>query len=214
MNVYLLEEDGGGVCMFDAGSADMAGALASAGRGLGGITRIVLGHAHPDHRGAAPALAVPTFCHPADKADAEGDGGDHYFDFSELSFPFNHTLRVLLDRWDGGPVNITGTVEEGDEVAAGFKVVHLPGHAPGLIALYRERDGVALTTDCFYTLDPRTSRKGAARVPHAAFTLDTEGARGSMRKLAGLGPSAAWPGHADPLTSDVAAQLERAAARG
>ena len=30
-----------------------------------------------------------------------------------------------------------------------------------------------------------------------------------MRKLAALGPSAAWPGHAEPLTGDVAAQLER-----
>jgi len=214
MNVYLLEEDGGGVCLFDAGSADMAGALSFAGRGLGGISRIVLGHAHADHRGAAPALGVPVFCHPADRPDAEGDGGDHYFDFSELAFPFNHTLRMLLARWDGGPVKITGTLEEGDEVAAGFTVVHLPGHAPGLIGLYRERDGVALTTDCFYTFDVQTSRKGEARVPHAAFTLDTEGARASIRKLAGLGPSAAWPGHADPLTSDVAARLERAAAGG
>jgi glyoxylase-like metal-dependent hydrolase (beta-lactamase superfamily II) len=80
--------------------------------------------------------------------------------------------------------------------------------------LYRERDGVALTTDCFYTLDPRTSRKTAASVPHPAFTLDTERARASIRKLAEVGPSAAWPGHADPLTHDVAAQLERAAAGG
>jgi hydroxyacylglutathione hydrolase len=30
--------------------------------------------------------------------------------------------------------------------------------------------------------------------------------------LAALAPTAAWPGHAEPLTGDVAAQLERAAA--
>ncbi|MBA2514894.1 MAG: MBL fold metallo-hydrolase, partial [Solirubrobacterales bacterium] len=70
MNVYLLEEDGGGVCLFDAGSADMADALAATGRAMGGVTRVVLGHAHADHRGAAPALAAPVFCHPADRADA------------------------------------------------------------------------------------------------------------------------------------------------
>ena len=29
----------------------------------------------------------PTFCHPADRIDAEGDGGRHYFDFSKVSVP-------------------------------------------------------------------------------------------------------------------------------
>ena len=81
-----------------------------------------------------------------------------------------------------------------------------------MIALFRERDGVALTTDCFYTLDIQTGTHGAAAVPHAAFNLDTEQARAprsaSSRRSA---PSAAWPGHAEPVTGDVAAQLERAA---
>jgi glyoxylase-like metal-dependent hydrolase (beta-lactamase superfamily II) len=80
-----------------------------------------------------------------------------------------------------------------------------------MIALFRERDGVALTSDCFYTLDIQTGRHGPPRLPHRAFNLDTEQARASIRKLAALAPSAAWPGHAEPLTGDVAAQLERAA---
>jgi len=210
MNVYLIEEDGGGVCMFDAGIADMAHGLAATSAAMGGITRVVLGHAHADHRGAAPGIEAPVYCHAADRADAEGDGGDHYLDLSKLRWPGRHVFPKLLARWDGGPVRIAGTVEEGDEVA-GFRVVHLPGHAPGLIGLYRERDGVALTSDCFYTLDPQTSRKGAPRVPHPAFNQDTEGARAAIRKLADLGPSAAFPGHADPLVADVAAQLRAAA---
>jgi glyoxylase-like metal-dependent hydrolase (beta-lactamase superfamily II)/predicted ester cyclase len=211
MNVYLIEEDGGGVCLFDAGIADMAHGLAATGAAMGGITRIVLGHAHADHRGAAPALDAPVFCHPDDRADAEGDGGDHYFDLSKLRWPGPFVFRRMLDRWDGGPVSIAGTLEEGDEVAAGFRVVHLPGHAPGQIGLYREHDGVALTSDCFYTLDPQTTRKGPPRLPHEAFNLDEDLARASIDKLAAIGPAAAWPGHADPLLSDVAAQLEQAA---
>src|SRR5207244_3758265 len=100
---------------------------------LGGINRVVLGHAHPDHRGAAPGLGAPVFCHPEDKGDAEGDGGAHYFRVSELEKPHARFLTPwLLKRWDGGPVEIAGTVEEGDEVA-GLEVLHLPGHAPGLI---------------------------------------------------------------------------------
>ena len=53
MNVYLVR-DGDGVLLFDAGIRQMAGAVALAARQLGGLTRIVLGHGHADHRGVAP----------------------------------------------------------------------------------------------------------------------------------------------------------------
>ncbi len=210
MNVYLLR-DGDGVLMFDAGIASMTPALAAIGAQMGGITRVVLGHAHADHRGAAPGLGVPVWCHPADRADAEGDGGMHYFRLDELAPYSRVAMKRLLPMWDGGPVSIAGTVEEGDEVA-GFRVIHLPGHAPGLIGLWRESDRLALVSDCFYTLNPETGTPGAPRVPHRAFNQDTEQARASMRKLAALAPATAWCGHADPLRGDVAAQLERAAA--
>ena len=48
-------------------------------------------------------------------------------------------------------------------------------------------------------------------MPLAGFNLDTEQARASIRKVAALEPSVAWPGHADAVTGDVRAQLERAA---
>ena len=47
---------------------------------------------------------------------------------------------------------------------------------------------------------------------HPAFDADVETARASIRKLAALNPSAAWAGHADPVTGDVSGQLEQAAA--
>jgi glyoxylase-like metal-dependent hydrolase (beta-lactamase superfamily II) len=189
----------------------MTNAVAAAGASMGGITRVILAHAHADHRGVAPGLGAPVFCHPADRADAEGDGGAHYFDLSKLNVAGRLIYPRLLAAWDGGPVKIAGTVEEDDEIA-GFRVVHLPGHAPGLIGLWRESDRLALASDCFYTLDPQTGRKGHPRVPHAAFHADTEQARASIRKLAALEPATAWAGHADPLTGDVRAQLEQAAA--
>lgn len=214
MNVYLIEDDGG-VTIFDGGIEAMTRAVAMIGTRMGGIRRIVLGHAHQDHRGIAPGLreqlGVPVLCHPADKADAEGDGGWHYMDMSKLNPIGRRAFPHLLRMWDGGPVTIDGTVEEGDEVA-GFRVVHLPGHAPGLIGLWRESDRLALVSDCFYTLDPQTGRHGHPRVPHAAFNHDTEQARAAIRKLAALEPAAAWAGHADPLTGDVRTQLEQAAA--
>jgi hydroxyacylglutathione hydrolase len=213
MNVFLIADAGGGVTCFDAGIRAMTNAVAAAGASLGPINRVVLGHAHSDHRGVAPGLRVPVLCHPDERRHAEAAHGanEDYFDFSKL----NPLARVLMPRllrsWDGGPVEISGTVEEGDEVS-GFRVVHLPGHAPGLIGLWRESDRLALTSDCFYTLDPQTGRHGAPRLPHAAFTLDSEQARASLRKLAALEPATAWPGHADPVTGDVRSALEHAAA--
>jgi steroid delta-isomerase-like uncharacterized protein len=209
MNVYLIE-DGDGVVVFDAGIKAMSSAVAAAGARLGGIKRVVLGHGHADHRGVAPSLGAPVWCHPAEKADAEGDGGLHYFQIDRLDMPAKFLMPKLLHHWDGGPVEIAGTVDEGDEVA-GFKVIHLPGHAPGLIGLWRDSDRLAIVSDCFYTLDPQTGRKGHARVPHSAFNEDTEIARASIRKLAEMEPAAAWAGHADPLTGDVRSLLMEAA---
>jgi glyoxylase-like metal-dependent hydrolase (beta-lactamase superfamily II)/predicted ester cyclase len=212
MNVYLLA-DGGGVTVFDAGISAMASAVAAAGARLGGIKRVVLGHADADHRGAAAGVHAPIFCHPAERAAAESaESVRDYWDLSKL----DRHGRLLYPRmfyvWDGGALEVSGTVEEGDEVA-GFRVLHLPGHAPGLIGLFRDSDRLALASDCFYTLDPQTGLKREVRVAHPAFNLDTEQARDSMRKLAGLEPSVVWAGHADPVTGDVRHELEAAAFR-
>jgi glyoxylase-like metal-dependent hydrolase (beta-lactamase superfamily II)/predicted ester cyclase len=210
-NVYLIEDDGG-VTLFDAGARTMVRSVASAGAKLGGIRRIVLGHAHTDHRGVAPALHVPVLCHPAEVEDAEGSGGFRYWPegLTGLPVPMRQVHRLLHRyAWDGGPVNISGTVTEGDELA-GFSVVEIPGHAPGQIALWRESDRLALSSDCFYTLD-MWGRDCAPRVPEAMYNYDTDQARASIRKLAELEPAAAWPGHARPLTGDVRSELERAA---
>src|SRR3954468_13490979 len=209
MNVYFVR-DGDGVLIWDAGIKSMVNGIAAAAAELGGLTRVVLSHAHGDHRGAAAGLGAPVWIHEADKVDAEGDGGEHYMDLSKLPIHARLLMPRMLKWWDGGPVEIAETFKEGDEIA-GFKVVHLPGHAPGMCALWRESDRLALSGDCFYTLDPTTGRKGDPRLPLSAFNQDTEVARNSVRKLAALEPAAAWPGHADPLTGDVKSALERAA---
>jgi glyoxylase-like metal-dependent hydrolase (beta-lactamase superfamily II)/predicted ester cyclase len=211
MNVYLLEEDGG-VTVFDAGISEMARPVASAAARFGGIKRVVLGHADADHRGAAPGLDAPVYCHPADVAAAQSSSSFRdYFEFGKLHPHGRLLLSRLLPVWDGGAVSVAGTVQEGDSIA-GFTVIELPGHAPGQIGLYRESDRVALSSDCFYTLDVQTGLMGAPRVPLDAFNFDTELARASIRKLAALEPRIAWAGHTKPVTGDVRGALEHAAA--
>lgn len=217
-NVYLIEDASvGGVTLYDAGGRTMLRSVASAGAKLGGIKRIVLGHGHTDHRGTAPGLAglgAPVLCHPDEVQDAEGSGGFRYWpkDLVGLPAPQRQIHRALHRwAWDAGPVKISGTLSEGDAVGD-FKVVHLPGHAPGQIGLWRESDRLALVSDCFYTLD-MWGRPCSPHVPERTYNYDTEQAQSSIRKLAEMEPAAAWPGHAKPVTGDVRSALLSAADR-
>ena len=217
MNVYFLEDEGG-VVQFDAGTKSMTGKARAAAERLGGLRRIVLGHAHADHRGTASRLEAPVFCHPDEVADAESDAAiAPYMDLSQLPVaPVRWLYPLLLRRWDGGPVKIAGTVSEGDEVA-GFRVLHFPGHAPGLIGLWRESDRLAIVSDVVYLVDSARLRplpEGEASVPHPAWAWDHAKAKESVRKLAALEPAAVCAGHERPLRGENLREvLERAAER-
>jgi hydroxyacylglutathione hydrolase len=208
-HIYLIDGPDGPIA-FDAGLKDTgAPILAAAG---GRLDRVILSHAHVDHRGGANELGAPVYCHPNEVADAEGDAGRSYTDFSLIE---NEQVRELVPQlhavWDGGPVTIAGTIADGDEIA-GFRVIHIPGHAPGQIALFREADRLLLAADAIYTLDAETGQPASARVPHPFSNWDTEMARESVRRLLPLDAAGVWVGHSDPvLGDDVNEQLERAA---
>ncbi|HET9162441.1 MAG TPA: MBL fold metallo-hydrolase [Solirubrobacterales bacterium] len=215
MNIYFLE-DGDGFVQFDAGSKGMTRKARAEAERLGGLKRVVLGHAHADHRGTAPYMGVPVHCHPDEVADAESDAPiAPYMDLSQLPVaPVRWLYPFLLRRWDGGAVKIAGTVAEGDEVA-GFEVIHFPGHAPGLIGLWRESDRVALVSDVVYFIDSTRLKplpRGEASVPHPAWAWDHAKAKESVRKLAALEPKVVAAGHAEPLRGEnLRETLERAA---
>lgn len=215
MNIYFIEDEGG-VVQFDAGAKSMVKKARAAAGSLGGLKRIVLGHAHADHRGTAPYLDAPVQCHPDEVSEAEAEGAiAPYMEISELPVaPVRWLYPMLLRRWDGGPVKIDGAVSEGDEVA-GFRVIHFPGHAPGLIGLWRESDRVALVSDVIYLVDSTRMRplpKGEASVPHPAWAWDHAKAKESVRKLAALEPQVVGAGHERPLRGEnLRETLERAA---
>jgi glyoxylase-like metal-dependent hydrolase (beta-lactamase superfamily II) len=217
MNVYLVaEEDGSGVFAFDTGTRVMASGIREAAAGLGGLTRVVLGHSHVDHRGSAAKLGAPVFCHPDEVADAEGDAGVHYQPLKEIPVVYSRWLyRALYPVWDAGPVEIAGTISEGESLA-GFEVVHFPGHAPGQIGLWRESDRLCICSDTVYLTDsmrPLGHHPGVFP-PHPVFDHDPEQTLDSLRKLAALEPTLVAPGHLEPLSgkrSELRARLEQAA---
>ena len=116
----------------------------------------------------------------------------------------------MMGAWDDGPVEVAGTLAEGDRSASSPSSIS-PATARAASASGANAIGVAITNDCFALFDPALPMPGKPRVPHQAFNWSTERARQSIRKLSGLGPKVCWPGHYGPLEGDVAGKLERAA---
>ncbi len=211
MNVFLIEDEGA-VTVFDSGPRPMSPAIRAAAARFGGIRRVVLSHADCDHRGGAVGLSAEVYCHPRERSAAQSPSAFRdYWNLGLLSAWRRPLYERLLAQWDGGPLVVGGTLDEGDAVA-GFEVLHLAGHAPGLIGLYRRSDGLALVSDLLCTIDPRFGLPSAPRLPHAAFNLDIDLARESVGRLAALAPSVVWPGHGRPLSgAGVRAALDRLA---
>lgn len=206
--VYLLDDPDGPVA-FDAGVRGTGQTVLDAAGAP--ISRVVLSHSHIDHRGGANELGAPVFCHADELADVEGDAGASYTHLELIRNPVvREAMPKLLEAWDGGPVTVAGTVTAGEDVA-GFEVLHLPGHAPGQIALFRHSDRLLLAADSIYTIDMEAGQPGSPRVPHPATSWDTEMARASIRKLIALDASGVYTGHAGHFDTDVADQLEAAA---
>jgi hydroxyacylglutathione hydrolase len=212
-NIYLLADDGG-VAVFETGAQTAARHIERAAGERGGIKRIVLSHAHADHRGGAAHLDAPVFCHPDERPGAEGDGWEATgFDYSKVRNPIVRALGPrVVSRMDGGPLEVAGELREGDAVA-GFEVLHLPGHTPGLIGLWRASDRMAIVSDAVFAFDPFTTfaLAGPVRLPPPAVRPDDAAARESMRRIAALDPASVWLGHYGPVTGDVRRQLEEAA---
>src|SRR2546423_4747301 len=113
MNIYFLAEEGG-VVQFDAGTKPMLKAARAVGERLGGVKRIVLGHSHTDHRGTAPGLDAPVYCHPDEVTYAERDAWPDYWDMSKLPVAWVRRIYPTLHRrWDDGPVQAAATVSRG-----------------------------------------------------------------------------------------------------
>lgn len=205
VNAYLV-----GDTLVDAGSRYDARKIAKA-IGDRPVALHALTHVHPDHQGSSRALIeryrVP-FAVPAGE-EAQAESGD----FTGLA-PATRRSR-FVERFLGGPgAPVDRTVTEGDEIGAGFTAIALPGHTPGQLGYWRERDRVLIAGDAFRNLSYTTGR-GYPAAPPWFFTVDPVQARRSVEKIADLRPSALAFGHGKPLIGDAAVQraVETALAR-
>jgi glyoxylase-like metal-dependent hydrolase (beta-lactamase superfamily II) len=99
--------------------------------------------------------------------------------------------------WTGPPHLVARALREGDDVA-GFTVLEVPGHSPGHVAYWRERDRTLILGDVLNGMNLLTSRR-ELREPPAVFTPDPARNRESARRLAALEPALVCFGHGPPL---------------
>jgi hydroxyacylglutathione hydrolase len=180
INVYLV-----GDVLVDSGTPAAARRILRQLVGMD-VRAHVVTHAHPDHFGASHAVCeardLPLW---TGERDAEAIA-------TARPVPVPTRVGALLSRVKSPPAHpVARGLREGDEVA-GFVVLDVPGHSPGLIALWREEDRTLIAADVFFNL-PRLGP------PPSFFTVDPERNRASMARLAELRPALTLFGHGPPL---------------
>jgi glyoxylase-like metal-dependent hydrolase (beta-lactamase superfamily II) len=162
VNVYAIEEAGGGLALFDSGlgSAEAHAALEEGFRRMGRrfdeVTRIVVSHGHVDHYGGARFVqerhgqgGPPVFAHPADLPKViEGwrwrDRAPAYSAYlARLGVPaevIRATEAAGEKSFHLAPrVPEARPIGDGERIRArhlDLEVLHMPGHTPGLVCLY------------------------------------------------------------------------------
>ncbi len=193
LNVYLA-----GDVLIDAGTPSAARKLIAALRPHP-VGAHALTHAHFDHQGSSHAVCeafgVPLWCGAGDREAAEAGDPTRL-----LPRPDGWVAR-LSRPWAGPGHPVARVLTDGDR-AGNFTVVETPGHTPGHLAFWRERDRVLVLGDVLFHRNPVTRRLGL-REPFGLATRDPIANRESARKLAAMEPAIVCFGHGPPLT-DVA----------
>ena len=211
VNCYFVEEDDG-LTLVDAAMPFSAQAIRLAADKLGRpIKRIVLTHAHSDHIGALDALkgALPDITVYVSRREARLLAGDRTMDSDEAGT----SLKGGIPRPGQVRTQPDVLLEEGDRIGS-LIAFHAPGHTPGLMAFYDERNGNLLAGDAFQTRNG-VAVSGQLRLlfPFPALaTWNKQAALASARKLAALKPSRLAIGHGNLLERPGAALQQAIAA--
>lgn len=88
-----------------------------------------------------------------------------------------------------------------------WRWLHTPGHTPGHVSLFRERDRSIIAGDAFITVKQESAlavltQEPEVHGPPMYFTTDWDLARNSVKTLAELRPEFAFTGHGQPMSGE------------
>jgi glyoxylase-like metal-dependent hydrolase (beta-lactamase superfamily II) len=210
VNYYMIKDDtSGNWALVDAGLKWSATKIRKTAQEIFGQNSkpvaIILTHGHFDHVGALATLIqeweVPVYAHemefpylngkssypPADPT--VGGGMMTTMSFMYPTGPINITDHLKRLSYDG---NIPGMPE--------WKYIATPGHSPGHISLFREKDKVLIAGDAFVTTKAESAISALSFIktlsgPPKYFTCNWASAKQSLLKLEALTPEVAATGH-------------------
>ncbi|PZX02866.1 glyoxylase-like metal-dependent hydrolase (beta-lactamase superfamily II) [Psychrobacillus insolitus] len=217
VNIHLVgDPQTGDFVLVDAGmpeSAEEIFAVIEERFGTGSQPRaIILTHGHFDHVGAIIELVkrwdVPVYAHALEmpyltgqKSYPEPDSTVEGGAVAKMSpiFPnepidLGHHIQTL-------PAD--GTVP----YLPDFNYIHTPGHSPGHVSLFREKDRALIAGDAFVTVKQEYLYKVITQEqeisgPPRYLTTDWKAAKESVIKLEKLKPSTAVTGHGLPMSGE------------
>ncbi len=197
------------VLLIDAGARGslrfIKGGLQALGLGFDQITLTTVTHHHPDHAGGLRDIVdvshAPVAAHRADAPIIRGE---------EQPPPFQNSLLATLTKpvvgaLSGSPTKVDHEVEDGDILPfrEEVRVVHLPGHTVGSIALHIPEKGTVVVGDA---LEHRSQQKLGP--PARRFSDDHDQAIRSLRKLLDIEIDTLCFSHFPPLRKGVNAALK------
>lgn len=196
LHFYALAEEGGWT-LFDAGLPGSVERRRASGEIPGQVVRAIISHADADHVGDGGSLVgAEILCHALDRDWIS----NHDRLVAERYGPAYCADELVALRAACGPdFAVHRTVEDGERLRIGrrtWRVLHVPGHTHGHIALWGEDDGVLLTGDAVLGL-AIPDREGRPSMPpthcHIREYLAT------IERLEAVPVSTVLSGHWPPL---------------
>ena len=216
VNLVMIGGAHGDWVLVDAGMPKSAKKIIEVAEDRFGTSRapsaIILTHGHFDHVGGITGLLekwnVPVYAHSLEFPYLTGDKAYPEPDTSVEG----GLLAKISSIYPNEPINIKEKLsplpDDGSiPFLPGWKWIHVPGHSPGQVALFREKDRVLISADAFITVKQDSMYKVLVQKqevcgPPVYLTTDWKLAYESVKKLNDLQPSTVIPGHGSAMSGD------------